>query len=173
MDRGPLILIVVLALGAGGYFLWDAQQSKQATRPGGVAVSPGVPPAGATILPAESTPEAEVSAVLSVRGADARRAAADQYVGQWLPAGGWRGTVERVTQEGEQTALRIRYNASAMVGGEFWVVVVVDQNRQDVKPANMIDFRGRIDEFEANFAGPVPNIRIVVRDADVLHVHGR
>jgi len=132
------------------------------------------PPAGATLLNPEVTPEMIVASVLSVKGEAAKKAAAAQWVDQWIVSPGWFGSIERLSEEQGRTVAWLKYSASAMIGGSFLVGVdVAEAGGRDLTNARQIEFTGRIEKIEYGMAGPILEFKIVVRNGRILKADGK
>jgi hypothetical protein len=126
------------------------------------------PPAGARFIEAEFGPEAMASTVWSVKGEAARKKAAEQWAGMWIPEPGWIGTVEKLEEKDASTNVWFSYPAPAMAGGQFWVAVEFPGLTEKLSPARDVTFTGRIEKVEVLKPAGMPEIRIIVRNAKYI-----
>ncbi len=181
MPKFLLIVIVLAALGVGGFLGYQAYVKNAGSGPAAVSSGPPGPKPGDPVLTSEYTPDAVMRAVAGHRKKEEQDAEAAQYVGQWLPPEGWTGPVQIITDESGGKAYRMQFTAQGLLTNEFWVVAVVPDGRQfynGFEPAerNTMTFGGRIDKVEVippNTYKPVPDYRIVVKDAWVMSIVGR
>lgn len=135
--------------------------------------SPSAPPADAAFLEEGFGPEGMASTVWMEKTDDARKKAADQWAGMWIPEPGWVGTVEKVEEKGTGTNVWFMYPASPIVGGHFWVAAEFPGLMERLTPARDVFFTGRIEKVEVLKPTGAPEIRIVVRNAKMLNPGGK
>ena len=181
----PKFLIIVIVLGAlavGGYIGYETYQKKAggSSAPAASNLPPGPQP-GDPVLDADFSPSVVMGMVAQHRKKEDQEAEAATLVGKWLPTTGWNGPVQVITDESGGKAYRMQFTASGLLTNEFWVVAVVPDGRQFYKGyqpevRNFITFGGRIDKVEvipASTYKPVPDYRIVVKDAYVISITGK
>lgn len=179
MPKPILIVIILVALGIGGFVGYQAYQKNA----GGAAASAGVAPgpqAGDPVLEGV-TPEDVMGAVAGQRKQADQEAMAANFVGKWIAPGGWQGPVQVITDESGGKGYRMQYTMKGLLTNEFWVVAVVPDGRQyfhgfEPEARNFITYGGKIDKVEVippNSYKPVPDYRIVVKDAYVISINGR
>ncbi len=123
------------------------------------------------MVPAEIDHAAIISSVVSVRGEEARREAQAQWKDMWVPAGAWLCTVEqRKPLKGDHINLGFRFSASAMIGGEYWIAADVPGGTEAIV-GEAVKIGGRIEEVQYITAGPVPSVKIVMRNVSVERVN--
>ncbi len=180
MNKGILIVIILAALGIGGYLVYQSSLKGAAT----AAAAPATrgPQPGDPILDADASPNAVMGAVAAIRKKEDQDAEAANWVGQWLPATGWNGPVEAISDEKGGKVYRMRFSASGLLTNEFWVIAVVPEGSQYYKgfePAkrDFITVGGRIDKVEvippSGGYKPLPDYRIVLKDAYVMSITGK
>lgn len=132
------------------------------------------PPPGAKFLDPGITPESVLAEVMSVRGVDNQREIADGFKDKWIPSPGWEGTIEKLANERGKTFMWFHRPAPTLIGGgSFLVAAELPVNDRDVQMRQVVTFTGRIDDVQVIMAGPIPEFRIIVRDARVLTVDGK
>lgn len=129
------------------------------------------PPAGANVVPTEVDHGAIISSVITVKGDEARRAAQDQWRNVWVAAGAWMCTVEqRKPLKGNHVNLGFRFSASPLIGGEYWIAADVPDGTE-AQVGEQVTIGGRIEEVQYITAGPVPSVRIVMRNVSVKRLN--
>jgi hypothetical protein len=180
MDKGVIAFVLVAIVGIAGFFgysLWKdkQQQASQAANPAAAAVTPGVAPPGAIIIPTESDPSWLLNGVRTARTPQDTAAAQAEWKDAWIPPAGWFGTVQDVTEaKGGGYALRMPYTPpTGILPAEYWVIVVMPDNSRNIKAGDSLVYVGRVDAVE-KIQGPMVAIcRAVIRDAALLTVNGK
>jgi len=130
------------------------------------------PPAGASFLDPEFTPESVIADVTSNRGEEAQRTAAATYKDKWIPDPGWRGSIEKIHEGDGKTVFWMRYTTSANpLTGSFYAALEVPVNDRQPKKVDTITFTGRIHEVQVITAGPTPVYQVLVKDGKVVKVN--
>ncbi|MGE3107456.1 MAG: hypothetical protein AB7G11_00605 [Phycisphaerales bacterium] len=126
-------------------------------------------PAGASFIDDELTPELIIGAVVANKSEAARQAEIANWVGKWIPEPGWFSTVEKRSEEQGRTVLWFKHSASALIGGSFLIGLdVVDANGLDANKVLQVSYTGRIDKIEVFTGGPVPEVKMVIRNGKLL-----
>ena len=159
---GKVVAMIVIGLLAAGV-LYQVTREKPA--PPARAASSG-PPADAEYV--GDSPLAVLSAGSSGKTPGQRSAAADEFIGKWVPAPGWEGPIEEITQEPKGTALRLLMQEPKIIGGSYWIIAVVGPDH-GCKKGDTVRVQGRITDVSMR-SGPALTIinRIVLEDARVL-----
>ncbi len=177
MNKGTLVMLLAAA-GIGGYFAYHAYFPKSASSLPAATKGPGP---GDPVLSDEHTPESIMLSVARLRKPGDQEAQAAEWVGQWLPAAGWRGPVESMAKVSGGKAFRMPFTSNGLLTKTMMVVCVVPAGWQYYKgfepeTGNFITVGGRIDKVEvipASNYKPVPDYHIVLRDAYVMDISGR
>jgi hypothetical protein len=158
-SRVGLLLIAIAATGLAG-----ACDELSGPRP------PNPPPANATFE--NSGPDALLAeAMQAVRGTEGsvRVFAVDR----WIAPPGWEGGVEKVHEDGSKTVLWLQRPASITMGGSYQIAVELPRNDKDVQMRDQVTFTGQIEKVQISYAAPVPDIKIVIREGNVLTKNGK
>jgi hypothetical protein len=131
------------------------------------------PPADAKYIEEGIEPVGVASSVWSQKGDDARKKAAEQWAGLWIPAPGWEGTVEKLEYTDGGTNVWFSYAAMPQMGGNFWVAAEFPGNTREIREAQSLEFTGRIEKVELLRPAGTLQVRIVVRNAKILTVNGK
>lgn len=151
-------LVVVLAVGAavlGTVYALAGPKSTPARPPH------SGPPANAEFVP--DPPEVVVAAGASMK----TRAAPVDYTGMWVPNEGWEGVVEEITEEKDGPALRLRRFSSRMIGGECWIVALVDPDH-GINKGQTVHVQGKIRAVRIQTGGGYVSNSIVLEEARVV-----
>lgn len=94
------------------------------------------------------------------------------FANYWIAEPGWEGVVEQITDEKEGVALRWQKSSTGVLGGNYWVIVVLPQKDPRVSVGTRVWVQGRIENAETimNDNMPTPIYRVIVKDARVLNV---
>jgi hypothetical protein len=163
MASGPkIVAIVVIGLLAGGV-VYELTREKPQAAP---RASVSGPPADA-----EFTDDSPLGIIASVGGAKTpgrASAAADTFIGKWVPASGWEGPIDDITPASHGVALRLLIQEPRIVGGSYWIVAVVGDDH-GCKKGDTVRVQGRIADITSK-AGPALTIlnRIVLEEAHVV-----
>lgn len=126
-----------------------------------------VPPPGATILDPDVTPEMVLIGVV-------KKGVGAPMTDVWIPEPGWFGTIDRLSEEHGRTVAWIKYPSSPIIGGSFLIGVdIVEAGGRDLSSVRQIEFTGRIEKAECAMVGPIPECKIVVRNAKILKADGK
>jgi len=167
MDRGPLVVIVLIILGVLGFGAYELMRPHPEPAAPTAAATPGEPPPGAPVLPDEMTEEGIMLEVGTARSKSAQQAAEALYKGAWIGPLGWSGAIEDITEEKTGWAVRIKKFTPRLIGQEYWVIAVLDEQPYGLAKGDTVRVRGRIDAVEVLPGGMTPVYRIVVREAGV------
>jgi hypothetical protein len=160
MSKILVVLLVVAAIGLAAYvYVGDAKTKPKHPPHAG-------PPPSAQFVP--DPPEAIIGAVGSSKRTQ-RSAAVDSFVGLWVPAEGWEGVVEDITDEKDGPALRMRRLSSRMIGGESWIVALVDEDH-GVSKGQTVRVQGKIRDVRIQVAAAAATVSnsIVLEEARVV-----
>lgn len=177
MSKGILV-VVLAAAGIGGYLAYRPYLKKPAGAAPPATKGPGP---NDPVLSEEITPSGVMVSVARLRKKADQEAQAAEWEGQWLPASGWTGAVDAISNTSDGTAIRITYTTNGLLGNAMWVDAVVPEgwqysNGAEPEVRNFITFGGRIDKVEvipASSYMPVPDYRIVVKDAYIMGINGK
>ncbi|MFN0010419.1 MAG: hypothetical protein ACKVS8_02115 [Phycisphaerales bacterium] len=178
MNKG-ILLVILAAAGIGGYLAYQSSVQKKSASAGAAATKGPGP--GDPVLSEEETPASVMVSVARLRRQADQDAQAAQWVGHWLPESGWMGPVEAITNTSGGKSFRIPFTTTGLLTNAMWVVAEVPEGWQysngfEAETRNFITFGGRIDKVEvipASTYKPVPDYRIVVKDAYVMSISGR
>jgi hypothetical protein len=179
MSKFLILVVVLAAVGVAGYLGYEAYtKNAGGASPAATSDAPGPQPGDPVT---DASPDAVMGAVAAHRKKEDQDAQAAKFIGHWLPATGWTGPVQVITDESGGKAYRMQYTMTGLLTNEFWVVAVVPEGRQfyngfEPEKRNWITFGGCIDKVDiipASQYKPVPDYRIVVKDAYVVSIQGR
>lgn len=166
-----VILATFVAVGAAigiSHVKTTQQQAAQQA-----AVGAAGPPAGAAFLKREIDELAVMHTGISNRHAPNETApGVSEFANYWIAEPGWEGVVEQMTDEENGVALRWQKTHTSIIGGAYWVIVVLPQKDERVKVGTRVWVQGRIDNADCIMSGasPTPVYRVIVKDARVLSV---
>jgi hypothetical protein len=166
-----LIAVVFVGLvGAIAFSHFKKEQQKSSQQAAAVAAGP---PAGAAFLEREQDEQAVMmTGVRNTRKPGESAPAVSPLANYWIAEPGWEGVVEQMTDEKEGPALRWQKSSTGVLGGNYWVIVVLAQKDPRVSVGSRVWVQGRIENAETimNDNMPTPIYRVIVKDARVLSV---
>jgi hypothetical protein len=161
---GKVAALIVVGLLAAGvlYQVMNREQPGAAARP-----SSSGPPANAEYV--SDSPLAVLAAGSAGKTAAARSAAADEFIGRWVPEPGWEGPIEEITKESQGVALRLLIHEPKIVGGEYWIIAIVGDDH-GCKKGDTVHVQGKIKDISSKLVPGTPSIvsRIVLEEARVI-----
>ena len=184
MGKGPIVFILLLILGIGGYLALDMISAKKAgSVPGGSSSQESVGPGpNDKVLVAGSTADVVMSAVTGFKKFEDQRAEAKSWTGQWLPTEGWQGTVEKISAPTMGSGKIMRFTVTTGVGmaQSFIINAHLDDGQEyykgtEISPRTMVTFGGKLEEIvimEPNSYNPLPQYALNIKKAYVMQVNG-
>jgi len=157
MNAGKLIVVIAVGVVALGVLSMYSGRKAASAKPPHAGPPPNAP------FVTES-PE-----VVIATGAPSRnpRAKPIDYTGMWVPNEGWDGVVEEITSETEGPALRLRRITTSMLGGECWIVALVDEDH-GINKGESVHVQGKIRSVKIQLAQSIIINSIVLEEARVV-----
>lgn len=173
----PQVMVIVLFIvGIGAAIaVSHVKKTQQKSAQQAATVAAG-PPAGAMFLQREQDEMAVMATGLRNTHSPSEPApAVTPYVNYWIAEPGWEGVVEQMTDESDGVALRWQKSSTSVIGGSYWVIMVLPQKDPRVSVGTRVWVQGRIDNADCLMSGgsPTPVYRVIVRDARVLSVQSQ
>lgn len=171
--KPQVVVIALVFVGLGGAIAFSHfKKTQQKSAQQAAAIAAG-PPAGAAFLLREQDELAVMhTGIRNTHSPSESAPGVSGFANYWIAEPGWEGVVEQMTDEGDGVALRWQKTHTSIIGGAFWVIVVLPQKDARVSVGTRVWVQGRIDNADCLMSGasPTPVYRVIVKDARVLSV---